>query len=250
MLAAERRYHLLTPRGREGPYSEVDLLDLLDAKEITPSQRIQDGFTEQVFPVSQLFETFEPEVPVSVKMPEMAMGAPKAPEASAGPLGMDSEENEEFDPNDEQEEEEEMPSVLYSGHPSIFSYTAWLLAAALAVGVGYLFPDREGNRISWGVGIGLGLLGIAWLLRLRRTYVVTPLRVEMLTGWIVKSSREVRISDIRTINVIYSGLAGLLGIGSVEFSSSGTEDGEVRFQGVFGGHQLKRLVRQLQEEQP
>ena len=52
--------------------------------------------------------------------------------------------------------------------------------------------------------------------------------------------------DIRTINVRRSGLAGLLGIGNVEFSSTG--DGiDVEFSDIWAAQRVKLLVRDLQD---
>ena len=51
--------------------------------------------------------------------------------------------------------------------------------------------------------------------------MVTPKRVELVWGLLTKSSNEVRIEDIRTINVRRKGFSGLLGIGTIEFSSTG-----------------------------
>jgi len=39
----------------------------------------------------------------------------------------------------------------------------------------------------------------------------------------------------------------LLGIGTVNISSAGSEDVEVQFKDIRRAHQVKKLVRQLQE---
>jgi len=54
---------------------------------------------------------------------------------------------------------------------------------------------------------------------------VSNKRVKVEYGLFVKSSREVRISDIRSVNVVKKGVAGLFGIGTLEFSSSGGSRG-------------------------
>jgi hypothetical protein len=41
----------------------------------------------------------------------------------------------------------------------------------------------------------------------------------------------------------------MLGIGTVEFSSSGTDGVEVRFKNVRKPHRVKEIVRQLQQRQ-
>jgi uncharacterized membrane protein YdbT with pleckstrin-like domain len=86
------------------------------------------------------------------------------------------------------------------------------------------------------------LLAIAFLLvcwiqidRWRRRYAVTNKRVSVEYGIISRVSNEVRIQDIRSINLRKTGLSGLLGIGRVEFSSAATDDAE-----LFFGTRLRR----------
>ncbi|CAN5196335.1 hypothetical protein BH23VER1_BH23VER1_09590 [soil metagenome] len=56
-----------------------------------------------------------------------------------------------------------------------------------------------------------------------------------------------RICDIRAINVRQRGLLGLLGVGTVEFASAGSDAIEVAFSNVRRPHRIKALVRQLQD---
>jgi hypothetical protein len=63
----------------------------------------------------------------------------------------------------------------------------------------------------------------------------------------VKSSNEVRIRDVRTINVRRAGFRGFLGVGTVEFSSVG-DAVDVAFVNIWHPQRVKRLVRELQDE--
>ncbi|MEM8955687.1 MAG: hypothetical protein AAGD22_16150, partial [Verrucomicrobiota bacterium] len=65
---------------------------------------------------------------------------------------------------------------------------------------------------------------------------------------ISKSSEEVRVCDIRAINVRKAGVKGLLGVGSVEFASAGSDGSDVVFEDVMGAHRLKENVRRLQDK--
>ena len=80
-----------------------------------------------------------------------------------------------------------------------------------------------------------------------RQYLISRKRVEIIYGLLIKSSHEVRISDIRTINVKANGLKGLMGVGNVEFASAGSGGMEVEFRGVRRPHQIKELVRAIQD---
>jgi hypothetical protein len=59
-------------------------------------------------------------------------------------------------------------------------------------------------------------------------------------------SNEVRISDIRSINLQKTGFTGLFGIGRVEFSSAATEDADVIFWNTPEAEKVRDLVRSLQ----
>ena len=85
------------------------------------------------------------------------------------------------------------------------------------------------------------------LARASHLYVVTPRRIEAVHGLMAKDSTEIRVEDIRTINVRRNGIPGLLWVGTVEFSSTGDAI-DVTFADVWGARRLKKLVRHLQDE--
>jgi len=55
------------------------------------------------------------------------------------------------------------------------------------------------------------------------------------------------VKDIRSINVTKHGLAGFIGIGSVEFSSAASDRAEVIFVNISGADRVRDLVTNLQE---
>lgn len=83
--------------------------------------------------------------------------------------------------------------------------------------------------------------------RSRRTYTVTTKRVIMEAGFLSKNSDEVRIKDVRSINLRRSGFLGLLGIGDLEFSSAAADQAEITFHAVPGVERVRELVRKHQE---
>jgi uncharacterized membrane protein YdbT with pleckstrin-like domain len=101
--------------------------------------------------------------------------------------------------------------------------------------------------------LGLGLLIIPPLLllfyleRQRRRFVVTNKRVKAEWGLITKSSSEVRIRDIRAMNIRRTGLAGLFGIGTLEFSSSAAGGVEVAFPAILNAQGVKDIVTRQQD---
>jgi uncharacterized membrane protein YdbT with pleckstrin-like domain len=79
-----------------------------------------------------------------------------------------------------------------------------------------------------------------------RTYRVTNRRVIADFGRVVKDTNELRIQDIRSMNVSKGGITGLLGVGKLEFSSAATDDADVIFYQIGGVNKVRDLVRGLQ----
>ena len=106
----------------------------------------------------------------------------------------------------------------------------------------------------WGIlllaAFGLGLLVIIgiYIDRARRLYIVTNRKVVVQSGIFIKSTNEVRIKDIRSVNVTKRGISGLIGIGSVEFSSAATDRAEIIFAGIAGADKVRDVVRKLQDD--
>jgi membrane protein YdbS with pleckstrin-like domain len=144
--------------------------------------------------------------------------------------------------------------TLWSGTVSNFHYAGkWSLIAVLIIAIGASFwivrPDYA--LMLWGGRAGLAvvvlvLLGWIQLDRRRRRYAVTNRRVSAEFGIISRVSNEVRVQDIRSINLRQTGLLGLLGIGRVEFSSAAADDAEVIFWNIPGAEKVRDLVRSLQ----
>jgi uncharacterized membrane protein YdbT with pleckstrin-like domain len=150
----------------------------------------------------------------------------------------------------EQEEEDFEPEeLLYIGHPSWLAFPKALLLVAVCAGSAvYFYKHHVG--FEWitlpGSIAGLVLLFIA-LDRTTTTYFITTKRVEMEFGILGRNSKEVRICDIRAIDVVQRGLGALVGLGTVKFDSSASAGPEVCFRNVRRPHALKQLVRELQD---
>jgi uncharacterized membrane protein YdbT with pleckstrin-like domain len=124
-----------------------------------------------------------------------------------------------------------------------------ILLAAVVASFWIVLPDL--GLILWAARAALiviALLIVCWieLDQRRRRYTVTNKRVSVDYGIINRISNEVRISDIRSINLQKTGFTGLLGIGRVEFSSSATDDADVVFWNTPEAEKVRDLVRSLQ----
>jgi membrane protein YdbS with pleckstrin-like domain len=148
-------------------------------------------------------------------------------------------------------EDDDYPTVgneiVYRGHPTYLAFINRLIFAALCLGGAYF---GAGTSVSFVVGGAVGAFlcfGSIFVERKLTTYIVTKRRVELIEGFVAKSSREIRIADIRAINVDRPGFRGLYGVGTVQFSSAGSDDVEVAFRDVWRAQKVKSLIRSLQD---
>ncbi|MEI6352204.1 MAG: PH domain-containing protein [Verrucomicrobiota bacterium] len=147
---------------------------------------------------------------------------------------------------------------LWSGRPSHWNYFGQYVAGIIAASAiaAAIFFSRENlaqalpGSMPWAYGLSLLpvllVIASAAIQRMKRHYCVTSRRVVIELGLIVKDSNEIRIQDIRSINVTKRGLGGLFGIGTVEFSSAATDDAEVIFEKIARADSVRDLVRKLQ----
>ncbi len=144
--------------------------------------------------------------------------------------------------------------AVWTGSVSHLHYTGkWfvilLLLAAIIGSFWLILPAYD--LMLWAARAGLlflALLLTGWIQldRRRRKYAVTNRRVSVEYGIVNKTSNEIRIQDIRSINLSKKGLSGLLGIGRVEFSSAASDDADVIFWNTPEAEKVRDLVRSLQ----
>ncbi|MGK0187335.1 MAG: hypothetical protein ACI9R3_003122 [Verrucomicrobiales bacterium] len=229
-----RQFYILRHGKKEGPLTEEEVLDSLDLGDLSPDDDCIDSENGKARRIGDVFQ---------IVAGDSKPAAPKkrraVPEASATPAPARK---------NPQSKKPKLQSPLYFGHPSLLTYWRSLaLGAAVAVG-GYYGSSYTGyfGLASWLI---TSLILIYVLIdRSSRDYFVTPLRVEVIEGIFSKSSKEVRIEDIRAINVKTRGLIGLLGVGTVEFASAGGEAVDVAFTNVSRAHKVKKLVRHVQDK--
>lgn len=174
-------------------------------------------------------------------------------EIRADGIRSESFDDDEFMDEEEEESEEDGflytssgERILYHGNPSWLSYSKALFLAVLLAVSGALAVPFGLRYAALGFLCSSSVVLCVGIARFSRDYFVTEDRVELLWGLIGRSSKEVRIRDIRSIDVRESWIAGLLGLGSVDFSSSANAGIEVAFDHVRKAHRIKELVRRLQ----
>ena len=102
-------------------------------------------------------------------------------------------------------------------HPSYWNYLGEIFAGVLLAPV-----------------LGVGLIFLAWVYICVKTtcYVATNSRVIAKTGWLNTKQVEVRIVDIRGVNVNRTFVQRLLGIGDIGIGTAATEGTEIVMRGV------------------
>lgn len=229
-------YFILLPDGsREGPYAEEELLDFIDAGEIEPATTCLHAASGRMCEAGALFRVIAP-VDVSAAPAAAPVAWKPAPFPDAAVQDAPATGHQAL-----------RPRLLYRGHRCFLTYWRSALLAVVPVAGGWL--GREAAPALFAVGLLAGMSVLLWavLHRMSALYLITSLRVEAVSGLISKSSRELRIADIRTINVDRRGWTGWLGVGNVTFSGAGTPQEDVRFQRVWRASALKMLVRRMQE---
>ncbi len=270
-------YNLISGDRKYGPYTRHQLAAMLADGEIDLDSlciRVGDG---EIQHIHELFE--KPGAPPSRRPVLTPRPAPASVmEEIAGDESTDrsgratDSDRENDDPDEEEEEAEEEPAsdeplervppprerdpdeIICSLHPSILGYPK-LLVTALALGALAGASHLLGPQLDFApsfVDTPLGLAAaasFALLLVLRHfdNYYVTRTRAEVVRGIIARSSNEVRISDVRRIDVDKKGWLGLLNVGDVKLSSAGTGGFDVVFRHVRGGHRVKKILRRIQK---
>ena len=89
---------------------------------------------------------------------------------------------------------------------------------------------------------------IGWLRRISTKYLITTQRLRITRGIISKKVQETRLERVQNVNYEQGVLDRVLGVGTVDFDTAGTDDSEFRFEWVNNPEQVVRAVDQAVEE--
>jgi hypothetical protein len=236
-------WFILLPDGkREGPYEEGELLDFLESGELSPDTPCLHISSNRVASAAEWFHVIDAD-----DSDEPDDDAPAStPSSTTAPRTRQPWVPAPF-PDEKPAPPKPLPDrVIYRGHPSVLTYWRTGLFAFVLAGGGFHLSDWHPETSA--LGLIAALLALLWgsLNRLSHCYLITTRRVEVITGLIARSSRELRHHDIRSINVERRGISGLLGIGTIIFSATGGREDDVAFLRVRRTDSLKDLVRKLQ----
>ena len=141
---------------------------------------------------------------------------------------------------------------LYQGRPSWRSLMSFYLGgiglAILVVLVGGLLVDSWGPAVGIAVAIAALTLVIGFLRRVSTKYLITTQRLRISRGVFRRHVQETRLERVQNVNYQQSVLDRVLGVGTVDFDTAGTDDSEFRFDWVDGPEDVVRAVDQAIEE--
>lgn len=251
-----------------GPHTKDELYILVDRGSIGRGEIVVDRVTGRSHKVGELVDGMRPpklQEPNTVRLErpayqEFSGDTPwelKGDPSAAHDLDELELESSEDDEPRFQDEGDDLPgaeyeiqggkAVMYHGHPSWLAFARWLLLALVFAGAG-----AAAYTVHWwwaAIGAVMASATICGVIiaRQHRDYTITTDRIELEWGILGRSSKEVRIKDVRSIDVDATGLLGVFGIGNLNVSSAGSDDIEVQFKNVRRAHKIKELIRQLQE---
>lgn len=272
---ADTRYFIPDHPSLKGVYSKDDLRGLLHAGRVSRSDIVFDdetglshllgdllmmpyrGMSEGRHDPEEDQDAGEDETDDPVREHEFRAHTPLAgrkQDASAADLAGEMPEDypeETYSPGYAGEHESQGQNgeeLLYLGHPSWLAYPRSVLGLFAFGGAAWLFYFFHADMAWVVVSAALALLPVLFVAldRTTTTYFITSRRVELEFGIIGRSTKEVRISDIRAIDVVQEGYDAVAGIGNVKFDSAAGPASEVEFNHVRRPHEIKQLVRELQ----
>jgi hypothetical protein len=249
------RYQLPQHPTLSGPHTKQELYVLVERGSLGRGEIVLDRLSGRSHKVGELIGGMRPprqeETSMRIERPsyqEISGDTPWEGAVESEEAEEEEETDEEFSDEIEEEEIDDLADtyIHYHGHPSWLAFAKPLLLSLLLLGCAIAAIQFGGKYFIIGLALSSLTFCCTIIARQHRDYYVSGERVEAEWGIIGRSSKEVRIVDIRSMDVHEKGLLGFLGIGSLDVSSAGSEGVEVQFRHVRKPHRIKELIRQLQ----
>jgi membrane protein YdbS with pleckstrin-like domain len=239
------RYALQNHPAFSDPLTKEDLYILVARGSLARGEMVECDETGAMHTVGEVISGMRPPRESPVARPAFREITPDF-EGPPGEAEEEAEDEEEDDDGDDYAYTAGGEVILHHSHPSWLAYSkTLLLALLLAVAAGLLFLFEPVYALVALVLSFIVLFGV-FVARVTHDHIVTPQRVELLWGIIGRNSKEARICDIRSIDVYESGIKGMLGLGTIDFSTAANAGIEVQFRDMRRAHEVKELVRRLQ----
>jgi uncharacterized membrane protein YdbT with pleckstrin-like domain len=141
---------------------------------------------------------------------------------------------------------------LYAGRPSwralmSFYLSGIGLALLVLLILGLLAGEWALALVVAGLLVALTLV-VGYLRRVSTKYLITNQRLRISRGIVRRHVQETRLERVQNVNYQQSVLDRMLGVGTVDFDTAGTDDSEFRFEWVDGPEKVVRAVDHAIEE--
>ena len=141
---------------------------------------------------------------------------------------------------------------LYAGRPSWRALMSFYLSgiglAVLVVVIVGLLVGEWGLSVAIAAALVVLTLLIGYLRRVSTKYLITTQRLRISRGIVRRHVQETRLERVQNVNYQQSVLDRVLGVGTVDFDTAGTDDSEFRFEWVDGPEKVVRAVDHAIEE--
>src|SRR5918999_3163008 len=141
---------------------------------------------------------------------------------------------------------------LYAGRPSwralMSFYVGGIGLAALVLVILGLLAGEWGLATAIAAVLVVLTLLVGYLRRVSTKYLITTQRLRISRGIVRRQVQETRLKRVQNVNYQQSVLDRMLGVGTVDFDTAGTDDSEFRFEWVDGPEQVVRAVDHAIEE--
>ena len=141
---------------------------------------------------------------------------------------------------------------LYAGRPSwralMSFYAGGIGLAVLVLLILGLLAGEWPLAAAIAAALAVLTLLIGYLRRVSTKYLITNQRLRISRGIVRRHVQETRLERVQNVNYQQSVLDRMLGVGTVDFDTAGTDDSEFRFEWVDGPEQVVRAVDHAIEE--
>jgi uncharacterized membrane protein YdbT with pleckstrin-like domain len=142
--------------------------------------------------------------------------------------------------------------ALYEGRPSwralLSFYAGGLALAVVVLLVAGVLADEWTIAVVAAAVIAALTLVVGYLRRVSTKYLITSQRLRISRGIVRRNVQETRLGRVQNVNYGQSVLDRMLGVGTVDFDTAGTDDSEFRFEWVRAPEEVVRSVDQAIHE--
>jgi uncharacterized membrane protein YdbT with pleckstrin-like domain len=160
-------------------------------------------------------------------------------------------------PPDSPEEELYKGSPSMRAHPGRFWGSSFIAGVAIAAVIAghqngqEVIPERIFVHVLWLIPLILLIeaifLGIWWFNTRSALLIITNRKTVMELGWFSKSRTEVFHNDVRTVEIQQSFINRLTGHGSLQISSAGESDWEIKVADLPRVKEARDLIQQYRK---